>query len=268
MMADGGRWAYRLGVVTALLLPVAVTAQDPLGSPVRERVAEVRAHLMARAELGVVLGEVETVAGRTGVRVAEALPGRPAAEAGVQAGDLLVSLDGEALGAQPARRLREVMAGVEPGDTLAVGLIRDGTEQTVRVVAGRSRLVPLEIRALPRLPRPGVDPGPPLAEALREFRFGAGPLARHRPELVDMNPGLGRYFGTGEGVLVANIAPESTLGLEPGDVILSIGGRAVRDAAHARSILASYRADEPVEMQVMRERRRITVRGSARPAPS
>jgi S1-C subfamily serine protease len=104
------------------------------------------------------------------------------------------------------------------------------------------------------------------APGIRELiRLIPGQPGRHRMELVAMNPGLGRYFGTDDGVLVASIAEGSGLGLQAGDVILSIGGRAVRDPAHARSILASYRPDEDLEMDVMRDRRRTTVRGSVRP---
>lgn len=268
-----------------LALPAALGAQDPLGTPVpRERAEELRlradalregaedlrtrvyALVQSRARLGVALGEARAVGGRTGVAVNQVVEGSPAARAGIRTGDILLALDDQLLGEEPGRRLTELMGEVEPGDTVAVLLSRDGRDQTVRVVTDRASPMTIRFgeRGVPGVLRPGFDPGTVITEALGERGLVAvGPLGRHRMELVAMNPELGRYFGVTEGVLVANIAAESPLGLRPGDVLVSIGGRSVRDAAHARSILASYRSDEEVEMQVVRERRTITVQGTA-----
>jgi S1-C subfamily serine protease len=288
MMMPGLTAARRRAPLLACLLlalPAALGAQDPLGTPVpRERVEELRlradalregaedlrtrvyALVQSRARLGVALGEAREVGGRTGVAVNQVMEGSPAARAGIRTGDILLALDDQLLGEDPGRRLTELMGEVEPGDTVAVLLSRDGRDQTVRVVTDRASPMAIRFgeRGVPGVLRPGFDPGTVITEALGERRLIAvGPLGRHRMELVAMNPELGRYFGVTEGVLVASIAAESPLGLRPGDVLVSIGGRSVRDAAHARSILASYRTDEEVEMQVVRERRTITVRGTA-----
>jgi serine protease Do len=288
MMKPGLKAARRHSPLLACLLlalPAALGGQDPLGTPVpRERAEELRlradalregaedlrtrvyALVQSRARLGVALGEAREVGGRTGVAVNQVVEGSPAARAGILEGDILLALDAQPLGAEPARRLTELMGEVEPGDTVAVLLSRDGRDQTVRVVTDRASPMTVRFgeRGVPGVLRPGFDPGTVITEALGERGLLAvGPLGRHRMELVAMNPELGRYFGVTEGVLVANIAAESSLGLRPGDVLVSIGGRSVRDAAHARSILASYRSDEEVEMQVVRERRTIAVRGTA-----
>lgn len=88
------------------------------------------------------------------------------------------------------------------------------------------------------------------------FRGALGGL-----ELAAVNPGLGEYFGTDRGVLVTAVPEESGLDLRPGDVILAVGGRDVQDPAHVRSILASYRSEEPVALRIVRERRTIEVTG-------
>jgi serine protease Do len=237
-----------LMVFTVVAQPAGAAAQDPLGAPPR---AEQRVPV-ARAQLGIMLGPAARVGERTGVRVRQALPGGPAARAGVQADDIILGLDGQPLGPEPARGLTDLMAAVEPGDTVTITLSRAGEDRTIQVVTDRRGVVL----------RPGFDPGPMIEGLVRDRIQVLGPMGRHRLELVDMNPGLGRYFGVEEGVLVSNVAADSPLGLQPGDVIVSIDGRAVRDRAHASSILASYRGDEEAELRVVRDRRTVTVRAT------
>lgn len=72
-------------------------------------------------------------------------------------------------------------------------------------------------------------------------------------EFIELNPELGEYFGTSEGVLVSRVADESSLGLRPGDVLLAIDGREVRTPDHARRILESYEVGEETRLRVMRK---------------
>lgn len=214
-----------------------------------------------RARIGVLLGDDTEVEGRSGARVEEVVEGGPAARAGIREGDVLVSLDGAALGEDAGSRVIELLADVEPGDTVTIGFLRDGREQTARVVTDRAHGFAFaphrgELRRSFARVAPMVEamvaPG---AHVRMRSLFGGG------VELVEMNEGLGEYFGTDEGVLVADVEEDSPLGLQPGDVILSIGGRTVQDPGHARSIIASYRDDETISFEVMRERRRATVTG-------
>jgi hypothetical protein len=80
--------------------------------------------------------------------------------------------------------------------------------------------------------------------------------------LISLNPGLGEYFGTDEGVLVTDAEQESSLGLRAGDVILAIGGRQVRSPSQARKILRSYEEGEEVEFRVVRQQTEQTIRGT------
>jgi membrane-associated protease RseP (regulator of RpoE activity) len=83
-------------------------------------------------------------------------------------------------------------------------------------------------------------------------------------EFIELNEGLAEYFGTGEGVLVSEVAEESSLGLRAGDVLMTIGGRAVRSPEHALRILSSYEADEEVRLRVMRKGSETEVLGRRR----
>ncbi|HSG08492.1 MAG TPA: PDZ domain-containing protein [Longimicrobiales bacterium] len=80
--------------------------------------------------------------------------------------------------------------------------------------------------------------------------------------LENMNPRLGEYFGTTQGVLVTDVGEDSTLGLEPGDVILEVGDREATDAERVRRIIGSYDDDEPITLRIMRQKREMTVQGA------
>lgn len=276
--------AMRAKAMVAAPLPLAALAlavvawpaaaqEDPLGTPVAPEAPCVcawegdgprmlaSARAFSRPRIGVLLGEPEEVGGRVGIAVRDVLEGGPAARVGLRPGDILLSVNGNALGEEPARALLERLEGVEPGDTVTIGYSREGRELSARVVTERSRGM--------RLFGPGHPPEvwrAPRMHALREM-VGPRPFARGGVadiELVGMNQGLGRYFDVSEGVLVADIPEDSPLGLRTGDVILAIGGREVRDPAHARAIIGSYRADEAISFEVVRDGRRATVSGTRR----
>ena len=80
--------------------------------------------------------------------------------------------------------------------------------------------------------------------------------------LEALNPKLGEYFGTSQGVLVTDVGEDSALGLEPGDVILDVGGREATDPDRVRRILSSYEDDEPITLRIMRQKREMSVQGS------
>lgn len=91
----------------------------------------------------------------------------------------------------------------------------------------------------------------------RAFR-GACPAGL---EMAALNPELGNYFGTDTGVLVVDVHPESTTGLEPGDVILRIGDREAVSPRRVRAILRSYDPDEEIVFHIRRKGKEISVKG-------
>ena len=84
----------------------------------------------------------------------------------------------------------------------------------------------------------------------------------HGLDLVELNPELGSYFGTEEGVLVADVEDDSSLGLRPGDVIVAVGGRRVDGIARLHRILDSYEDDEEIRLRVWRDGAETTVAGT------
>lgn len=205
-----------------------------------------------RAMLGVNLGGTESNGG--GVRVEGVSPGGPAAEAGVEAGDVIVAL--EAKPVATGRELVKVMETIEPGQKVALEIRRAG--KPVRLVVEARPLDPVFFAggSVPGLPAirafPVMPPmhGMALADDLHWLLEDWGDA-----ELVSLTPGLGRYFGTDKGVLVARAPEDSTLGLQDGDVIVAIGGREPQNGRHAMRILRSYQPGEAVELRILRDRR-------------
>jgi S1-C subfamily serine protease len=84
------------------------------------------------AYLGVSLGVVET--GQAGALVEEVSPGTGAAEAGLEPGDLVVSIDGAAV--QSGGDLAAQIQTHQPGDTVDLEVVRGGEQLTVSVTLG------------------------------------------------------------------------------------------------------------------------------------
>lgn len=230
-----------------------------------------------RARLGVFVNtEANPETDRYGALISGVTDGGPADKAGIREGDIITRLDGESLLAgdeeydeeqsAPGMRLIERSRKLERGDTIEVEFRRDGETNTVELVAGEfgglrwatgfagdpERLESLfeRVRDLPE-----VHVSAPESFA---FRLGA---TLPNLELVSLNPELGEYFGTSEGLLVVSVPEESELNLNAGDVIKEIDGRTVKSPSHAMRILRSYEPDEEVSFRVLRKKKEITVTG-------
>ena len=83
------------------------------------------------AYLGVATEDVE---GSTGAGIAEVRPGTPAAEAGLQNGDVVTEVDGESV--ESADELRQLIDAKRPGDKAELTVQRDGDTQTLEVTLG------------------------------------------------------------------------------------------------------------------------------------
>ena len=203
-----------------------------------------------------------------GVTILGVTPGSAASDSGLRSGDILTSVNDEALSADSPKtankRLLEFMSGVEEGDVLKIDYMREGMVGSVevepRVVADNtfvwmSEGGPKELHAVPA---PMV---PPELMGRYDMKFGLpwvesglGEL-----ELVELNEGLGRYFGTDKGLLVVKAPKSDAFELRDGDVIHSIDGREPKDVRHALRILGSYQAGEKLQLGIMRDKKKVKV---------
>ncbi len=151
----------------------------------------------------------------------------PAARAGLRPGDLVTAVDGRPI-ALP-RDLAEAVAAVKPGGTITLRLLRDGQPVEQKVTLGQS---------------PGT----------REARV----TGEERQSQANLGLALAPNPRGGEGAVVAEVRPDSLAaaqGLQPGDVILRAGDRAVRgprDVAEAVGV-ARKEGKPAIALQIERE---------------
>lgn len=213
-----------------------------------------------RAMLGINISDDES-----GVLVAGVSPGGPADESGIETGDIIIAIEDADLtgndASAPTELLVGYMAGVQPGESVELTLLRDGDEQEVTVEARAldAQSIAGRLYASPAVPymRGDMPGGLPQSITLRDM---SGLLGRWADmELVELTPTLGAYFGTEEGILVVRAPSDDELQLMDGDVILEIGGRTPMNRGHAMRILGSFEAGETLELTIMRDQRRQTL---------
>jgi C-terminal processing protease CtpA/Prc len=229
---------------------------------------------LRRGRLGVTVDLTRDAARDSiGARVAGVTPGGPADRAGVRTGDIITRLNGTRLAtaaagedddedqSRPGLRLIRLASRLEGGDSVRLDVRRDGRNQTFTFVAEESdmdRIVErMRIPLRDMMPDFRIAPGEP--GRMRVFAFSDAGL--DDLELVKVSPALAEGLGISEGLLVVEVGADTTLGLRPGDVIVSIGSRRPTSPSHAMRILSTYEPGEAVQFEVMRQRRRTSVGG-------
>jgi Do/DeqQ family serine protease len=166
----------------------------------------------------------------------EAVTANSAAEkAGIQIGDVIVSVNGTHI--RDSGSLKAMVGLLHPGEQVRVGLVRDGREQTVTAVLGELSAAAAAAAAAAEEP----DQRGGFAELDPTFE-GA--------EIVENEPGKGL-----PGLLVARVlagSPAFQQGLRQGDVITNINRVPVRTLADAATVIKSARS---IVLQVRRGNR-------------
>ena len=222
----------------------------------------------ARPRLGVNIGEDESGGPVEGVNIVGVTPGSAAEEAGLRAGDIITAINDESLSANDAsesiRRIMDFMKGVEEGDILQVEYLRDGKVGSVEIEPRDVDMHHFSFGGFPKdfsMPSmPDVHMSPEMVQKFRKsFTFSWPGNVWADMELVELNEGLGKYFGTDSGVLVVSAPESNALQLEDGDVIQKIDGREPTSVRHAIRILSSYQPGETLELEVLREKKKRTL---------
>lgn len=134
-----------------------------------------------------------------GALVTEPQEGSPAALAGIKAGDAILTVNGKTV--TDARNLSQIIADYAPGTTVKIGIVRAGKEQTIEVKLGK---LPSDQKMA------SADPSKPASVADLGIALTSAP--------------------DNKGVVVSDVDPDSTAaeqGIQPGDIILAVGGSEV-----------------------------------------
>jgi S1-C subfamily serine protease len=215
--------------------------------------------------LGITIGAASEKEPVEGVSIIGVSPGGAAADAGLRSGDVITAVNKDSLsadsGVEANQKLVDFLEGVEQGDVLDVTYLRAGKTSTVEISPRRMTARVFQFRGPGsglHAPMPSVAPTAP-GVRFEEFIFisggGWGDL-----EMVPLTKDLGRYFGVQEGLLVVRAPTDEKFKLRDGDVIEDIDGRKPESVSHAIRILGSYQGGEELEIKIMRDKRRQTLK--------
>lgn len=174
---------------------------------------------------------------QAGVLVAAVDPDGPAAAAGIEKGDLIVSIDGQEM-ASTSDVVAALAAAAESQVTLAFQRGDELHEQVITLarVWGQPRL---GVAIGPAVPQMAEQSGPPeTAPGLRAFRMDEAPGA--------------------PGAVVMEVAPDSPAagaGLQPGDWITAIDGAAVggEEGSALGELIGSHQPGDSIGLEFQRE---------------
>ena len=206
-----------VGINTAIFSPsggnVGIAFAIP-ASVAKDVIAELKEDgSVERAWLGVQIQPVTDdiaeslgIEGTDGALVSEPQDDSPARKAGIEAGDIIVEVDGKAV--ESPRELARMIGRMSPGVTAEVKVLRDGKEKTIEVKLGE--MPGLEKQA--SVDEPAEEEG----SILEDFGLTVAPAEE------------------GEGVVVTDVLANSDAadrGIQTGDVIVSVNSQPVKSAS-------------------------------------
>jgi Do/DeqQ family serine protease len=156
-----------------------------------------------------------------GVLVADIWPGGPADRAGVVSGDVIVSVDGQAVNDPTAVSYR--IATQPPGASISL---------VVRKAGGAERTLSLRLE-------------PPPSEPARDERVLDGRNPLNGATVINLSPaaatdlGLDPFAGQGVAVTAISGGYAANLGLQPGDFIREVNGVRITTTAQLAQVLAA-----------------------------
>jgi serine protease Do len=182
---------------------------------------------------------------RNGALVSDVMPDGPAAQAGIQRGDVIVKFDGNTI--DDSRDLATTVAGTAVGKETELLVLRDGQEKTLS----------LKVGTLP-------DQETPTAENDSTSRGQWG------LKLQELTPAMARSQGLTEGQGVGVVAvepgsPAAEAGIRPGDILLQVNRRNVGSIQDMKAAIADNDADQLL-LLVKRQQASLFVALSKEPA--
>ncbi len=199
-----------------------------------------------------------------GAFVRSVSPDSPAESAGFSEGDIVVEFDGERV--RSVRQLTRLVQETPGGRAVAVVVVRDGGRVELEVRPEPRALNLSVLRAaegaveLDALRNSLMTAMLPNTERAFRFSFPGSARARLGVNVQELTDQLADYFDVDDGVLVSRVDEDSVAadaGLQAGDVITAVDGRAVGDAGTLRRRLSGLAAGDEVVLQITRSGRAL-----------
>jgi len=194
-----------------------------------------------------------------GAEVTEVIAGSPAEEAGLQVGDLIISVDGEKIGLKAG--LADLIQSHEPGDTVRLDVQSAEADESheVEVVLGEN---------------PDVNGQAYLGVAYQagmsnfDFKSEGLPFGE-LPEGFGSEEGMPHIFetpqlpeGVESAVIISKVmedTPAADAGLQPGDLILAVDGDSVSEVEAFVEIMQSHKPGDKVTLTIFRGTEELSI---------
>jgi len=240
-----------MGVSFAIPIDVAMSAVKQLKATGR----------VSRGQIGVAVESITTDKARglnlpdsRGALINTVAPGSPAEKAGLQPGDVIRSFNGTEI--NDSSDLPPLVGALPPGTRSKLTVLRDGKPREFELT-----LTQLQDGVANATPVPGM-PGPSAASTANALGLVGQPLD------ADDRRQLGLKSNEGVGIARVDGLAARDAGLQPGDVILSVGRTPVDSPAALDRQLREVKAGDTVMLLVMRGNARqyvaITPRADAK----
>jgi serine protease Do len=175
---------------------------------------------------------------KNGVLVSSVQPGFSADKAGIKAGDIIISIDGQPV--KDGDELVNVISARKPGTTIQLGYLRNGQEHTATVTIGdRNKMMEALNNGQGNENNPSKGNNSENAEA--KLGISVSDLPQGAPA------GL-------HGVLIQSVKPGSfadEINLQEGAVIVAINRQPVHSLSDFRSIVAGLKSGEDVAFEIV-----------------
>ncbi|MFY7837829.1 MAG: Do family serine endopeptidase [Novosphingobium sp.] len=183
-------------------------------------------------------------------------PGAAAAQAGIQAGDVVVKVDGKDV--TPDQTLSFIVANTTPGKRIPVELLRNGQRLTVQAVVGKR---PTEEELAQQSFDPDAQQDEDSFAGNQQQQQAPGALQNNLGiAAIPLNAQIARQLGVGEdtkGVVISAVSASSDAaakGLQRGDIVLSANYISVASVADFEKIVRTAKTEgrEAVLLRIQR----------------
>ena len=219
---------------------------------VRDLIPQLRAGKITRGRIGVSVIPVPREAyedmglkDRKGALVAQVPAGSPAAKAGMEPGDVITEYNGRPVASRDD--LVKMVIATKPGTSVPVKVLRDKQEKTLHVTVEELDLEAEQQAQSGQRRNPEADQQQPEEQGASGFGL----------TLENVTPQMARRLRLPSGQTGAVVSDVDQDGpsagfLRPGDVILSVNGKAVSSAADAQRELQKIQSKHLAQLRVWR----------------